>query len=697
MSQLAAPLYALTKADSKLVWTVDHESSFVRLKAALTHAPVLSFPDIRGGNFILDTDASNTGIGSVLSQVQDGRETVIGYYSKLLSDSERKYCITKREFLGVVKAVQHFKPYLYGQNFLIRTDNSAVSHMLTLTDANEQIQRWQLFMSQFKFHTIHRPGRQHINADFMSRLRCDQCGRAEAPDKNLPKGKPRKFRLKESTDVPPCVHTKTTDESVENSVDGLMWDCKAVTTRAQTRLNYQEPTPQIVPDINDEQPGKFLIADIANLQNCDPDIAPIFQLKLTSPEYPSYRSISAESLNVKALRQHWRNLIVENGILYRRLEVPNKPTRIQLVLPRTLREETMEKLHSAPSSGHLGTHKTLERIKARFYWVGWRRDVLRFVSHCETCNIIKRPHKKQHVPLTQQLFGEAFERVSIDIIGPLRETPRGFRYALTMEDNFTKWVEAAPLKTLETEEICNAIIRDLVSRYGCMYIIHSDRGAQFVSKLYGSLLQKLGIDRSLTTPYNPKSNGLVENFNKILKSMLKTYVHDHKESVGEWDTMLPIFLMAYRSSIHSSTGETPHFMVTAREMKIPLDLLYSAPADSMQSVPGYIRQLESRFHKAYSIVRNHLQVAQRIQKKQYEVSSPKYQSLKEGDFVWYFNPRKTFKGDKHQPWKGPYLVKDVREDFTVTIQDAVGVTSRTHADKLRLARGMTLEKWHQKG
>ena len=68
-----------------------------------------------------------------------------------------------------------------------------------------------------------------------------------------------------------------------------------------------------------------------------------------------------------------------------------------------------------------------------------------------------------------------------------------------------------------------------------------------------------------TTAYNPKSSGLIENFNKVLKSMIKTYVEDHHQSTGEWDVMLPYFLMAYRSSVHSSTGETPHFMLTALE------------------------------------------------------------------------------------------------------------------------------------
>ena len=110
--------------------------------------------------------------------------------------------------------------------------------------------------------------------------------------------------------------------------------------------------------------------------------------------------------------------------------------------------------------------------------------------------------------------------------------------------------------------------------------------------------------------------------------------------------MLPYFLMAYRSSVHCSTGETPHFMVTAREMKMPIDLLYSGPSDSVIELPHYVRELEKRFNTAYALVRDRLKTAQRIQKKQYEVKM-NYKSLKPGDKVWYFNPLKSFKGDKH--------------------------------------------------
>jgi len=76
--------------------------------------------------YILDTDANNHNVGAVLSQVQDGRKVVVAYYSKALSAPEKNHCITRRELLAVVKAVEHFRPYLYGHTFRLQTDHASL-------------------------------------------------------------------------------------------------------------------------------------------------------------------------------------------------------------------------------------------------------------------------------------------------------------------------------------------------------------------------------------------------------------------------------------------------------------------------------------------------------------------------------------------------------------------------------------------
>ena len=87
---------------------------------------MLGYPDPKLP-YVLDADVSNDGVGAVLSQVQDGEERVIGYYSKTLTPPEKNYCATRRELLAVVKEVKHFRPYLYRQKFTLRTDHVSLT------------------------------------------------------------------------------------------------------------------------------------------------------------------------------------------------------------------------------------------------------------------------------------------------------------------------------------------------------------------------------------------------------------------------------------------------------------------------------------------------------------------------------------------------------------------------------------------
>ena len=125
-TELAAPLYELATKGTDFEWTDRRHEAFGQLKNALTSAPILGFPR-EDGLWYLDTDASDVGTGAVLSQVQDEEERVIAYVSKSLEGSEQRYCTARKELLAVVRALKHFKCYLYGQKITVRMDNSAVS------------------------------------------------------------------------------------------------------------------------------------------------------------------------------------------------------------------------------------------------------------------------------------------------------------------------------------------------------------------------------------------------------------------------------------------------------------------------------------------------------------------------------------------------------------------------------------------
>lgn len=128
-------------------------------------APILGYPDLNGGMFLLDTDATNDSIGAVLSQIQDGKETVIAYASRTLSSAEKNFCVTRKEMLALVYFVKHFKQYLLGREFLLRIDHGSLVSLHKFKEPDGQIARWIQQLGPYNFRIEHRPGKRHGNAD----------------------------------------------------------------------------------------------------------------------------------------------------------------------------------------------------------------------------------------------------------------------------------------------------------------------------------------------------------------------------------------------------------------------------------------------------------------------------------------------------------------------------------------------------
>jgi hypothetical protein len=159
--------------NSVSAWTPEVEGTFQTLKGALCAAPILAHPQ-PGERFIVYTDASNVRIGGVPSQVQDGQQQVIAYYSKTINKAERNYCVTRRELLAIVRTLEHFHQYLYGQEFHLHTNHYALTWLLSFKNVEGQTARWIQRLQEYNFTFEHRQGRKHINADALSRRPCQE-------------------------------------------------------------------------------------------------------------------------------------------------------------------------------------------------------------------------------------------------------------------------------------------------------------------------------------------------------------------------------------------------------------------------------------------------------------------------------------------------------------------------------------------
>ncbi|CAB4036075.1 Hypothetical predicted protein, partial [Paramuricea clavata] len=165
-----------TKAASKIPfkWSEECENSFIELKRQLCSAPLLAYPQF-DREFTLYTDASDVGLGVVLSQYDDnGIERVVAYASRSLTPRERNYATTEIEALAIHYGTQYFRLYLLGRKFTIVTDHNALRWLNTIKPKG-RIARWLMDLLEFEFLIHHRAGKSHCNADTLSRLVNKKC------------------------------------------------------------------------------------------------------------------------------------------------------------------------------------------------------------------------------------------------------------------------------------------------------------------------------------------------------------------------------------------------------------------------------------------------------------------------------------------------------------------------------------------
>jgi len=168
-SRIATPITELTKTKAKFRWTAAAEEAFLKLKAALVSAPVLAMPDYQIP-FAIACDASDVAIGAVLTQEKQGEEHPICYFSQKLSASERKYSVTERECLAVIRAIEKFRGYVEGVKFTVFCDHAALSYLKSMKNPTALMSRWLLRLNAFDFEIKYRKGCYNVVPDALSRI-----------------------------------------------------------------------------------------------------------------------------------------------------------------------------------------------------------------------------------------------------------------------------------------------------------------------------------------------------------------------------------------------------------------------------------------------------------------------------------------------------------------------------------------------
>ena len=167
-------------------------------------------------------------------------------------------------------------------------------------------------------------------------------------------------------------------------------------------------------------------------------------------------------------------------------------------------------------------------------------------------------------------------------------TATGYNQVLVMIDYFTKYAEAAISMTASEEETCDHLIKVWIARHGCPITFQSDNGKAFVGDLTKELMKRSQVAQALSTTYHPQTNGLVERQSRTLVSMLRIFCSRYMD---DWDRHLSQVMGAYNSTEHSTTGISPHMMLTGHEKALPLTFFYPEYEGKKTAPQTYVRDV----------------------------------------------------------------------------------------------------------
>ena len=402
-------------------------------------------------------------------------------------------------------------------------------------------------------------------------------------------------------------------------------------------------------------------------QEADPDLRQLRAKILRREEFSEMDHRSASS-DLQAYIRLFDSLFINgrNILSLKRIlksdEGHLRPKNVALV-PAAFQDRVMLATHR--SGAHLAVDNTLRRAQESFFWPQMRKSAEKVVQACEECvKKIKQPPQPQRHTLESHQPGYPFFRCSVDIVGPFPPSAKGHRYILTVRDEFSRWPEAYPLKSMTAEEVVDKLTMEFIPRYGAPGEFQSDRGSQFTSQILQTVARMLRIRWRVSTPFHAATQGCERLHRDLVKSLRAFVGHNPRE----WHRHLPAVLLALRTTVSKSTGMTPAAIVYGKELRMPLEVMFGTPNDEPidQPVTEYSEDLKNRLRTAYDFVRRNIGEAIARQRLNYFKDKVTYRP---DDQVWLFSPR-TAPGPRKLAvfWTGPWRVVKAVNPLTFVIR-----------------------------
>lgn len=501
-SFITTPYKTLLGKDRPWIWTDQHQQAFTTLKDQFQTGKILHHFDPTLPAF-LETDASNTAIGAILTQKDNqGTSKPISFFSRSMNSAEQNYNIGEKELLAIVEALKHWRVYLLGARhpITILTDHANLVPFTTTRPLTGRIGRWALHLADYNFKIQHISGAKNPRADALSR-RADYQKLSPTPSAII---KPEQLIL-----APTTLNLAST-------------------------LDFSSAIPL----------SQDLMEDLKKAYTKDPftldTINTLTSNQLDKPDKLKHFSISDSGL------------LLFNNLIY---------------LPRdkNIQHAIFQQHHDNPLAGHGGEDKTFSLITRKYYMPKLRQAIHTYIQGCLQCSQNKPSLHKPYGKLESlPIPTSPWESISMDLIVKLPtskslatpDTPSDS--ILVVIDRFSKMGHFIPCKeAMSAVQLAHLLFNHVFKLHGIPTSIISDRGSIFMSTFFTSLSQLLNINQKFSTAYHPQTDGQTERINSVLEQYLRSYVNFQQDN---WVDLLPLAEFSYNNSESSSTSETPFFI-----------------------------------------------------------------------------------------------------------------------------------------
>ena len=689
LSEKIAPFHELIKSDKPVKIDQDLISNFEDINKSLDNACGLWLKQpLPNRQYVLMTDASFKNAGYALMTEEDPEQKItstkktyapVAFGSKTFSPSQLKMSIYAKEFLAIYFAFMEYSHILWGSSkpTIVLTDNKSVTRFFQTKMIPPSLWNACDFVLQFHFKIAHVPGRMNTAADFLSRLDIS------------PKEKVL-LQIREDIQTTPIqVNIQSSDIHEEDQFYFLpeddseteedIWERKQQ-ARKQIYSPYKKSTdpmnetdqtisqpenlPLVCNNIQDpEQEQRRLLHNDTSFprslrphQDQDPVLRNL-KLKILKEPYDT-QLLNDDPRAAKYLTQDDR-IIIKDGLLYRQyFGDTGKVKYLQVLLPQQLVDEFIQH-HHGKFGKHPGIAKTIQQCREKYYFPGLAARIATHITQCPECAQTKRTPNANITPPLIDMSKVALgpeDALQMDIV-PFDDPSGGYTAVITAMDVFSRYLFAYSVARVDTKTVTR-VLTDIITRHCYLpTTIITDKGSQFISEAMQQTTAVLGIQLKHATTKHAQTIGILEKTHASLKESLKIMTGERRTM---WHQFLPMAVLNYNTSYHTSLGCEPSRVFHGRVPYNVLDLKYGIKPQASSTINHEIA--EGVLKQTQQILNNSQQALMQayVRHKRYYDRKASAHPLVVNDYCYALHPKAHSQATKlpfrEYLWTGPYIV-----------------------------------------